>query len=403
MRRRVAARLIVVMLLVGGAGPASPGAARAGAVAYPAAQRAAAAPDPRQVTVRFIHLVSGLVQPTALAAPDDGTGRLFVVERRGTIRYYRDGRMRGTYLDIRSRVNDAGGEQGLLGLAFHRNFRSNPYFYVAYTKANGTLRVARYRVSSYLGKPSPAAEVGIIEIPHPGATNHNGGQLAFNRDGYLYIGTGDGGGGGDPNDNAQNRSRLLGKILRIDVDRSCGTRRYCIPPSNPYFGAQSWRQEIWAYGLRNPWKFSFDRADGYLWIGDVGQSRREEIDRIPYGTGGWNLGWNCYEGSLRYPGGRCLHGVTYRFPIREYGRNLGGTVIGGGVYRGPSYPALRGIYVYGDFVSGRVWGYRNGVNAQLGTFPGGGFKLTSFGENQPGNLYAVGYDGRLFRVAGYRR
>jgi glucose/arabinose dehydrogenase len=373
-----------------------------GLVVVPPVGTAAAAPDPRDVRLSFSRIAGGLVQPVALAGPRDGSGRLFMVERRGTIRYYRDGRLSGLYLDIRSRVYDGGDEQGLLGMAFHPNFRTNGYFYVAYTKSNGTLRVARYHAPNHLQwSVDPATEVGIIEVPHPGPTNHNGGQLAFNRDGYLYIGTGDGGGGGGAN--AQNRTLLLGKILRIDVNRWCGGRHYCSPTSNPYHGHASYRHEIWAYGLRNPWRFSFDRDYGNLWIGDVGQSAREEIDRVPDGTGGWNLGWNCYEGSLRYSGGTCLSGVTYRFPVREYGRDLGGTVIGGFVYRGSRYPALRSIYVYGDFVSGRVWGYHNGINSQLASFPGGAYKLVSFGETEGGHLYAAGYDGHIYRIAAYLR
>jgi glucose/arabinose dehydrogenase len=405
--RRGAARLALGALVVAGAGLLAPTAApaRQAGGGAPAVGATAASTDPRRVGVRFVQVASGLQQPVGLAAPDDDSGRLFVIERRGTIRYYRDGRLSGLYLDLRARVHDSGGEQGLLGIAFHPSFRSKPYLYVAYTASNGELRVTRFRASSAGATTvNPATGLNILTIAHPGGTNHNGGQLAFNRDGYLYIGTGDGGGTGDPPNNAQNRTRLLGKILRIDIDRWCGSRHYCSPTSNPYHGHPTFRPEIWLYGLRNPWRFSFDRDYGNLWIGDVGQSRREEVDRVPVGTGGWNLGWSCREGSLVYDSSRCRSGVTYHGPTREYGRDQGGTVIGGFVYRGSRYPILRHIYVYGDFVSGRVWGYRRGVaNAQMASFPGGGFNLVSFGESYRRNLYAVGYDGRLFLVAAFSR
>jgi glucose/arabinose dehydrogenase len=354
--------------------------------------------------VGFSRVATGLVQPVGIASPNDGSGRVFVIERRGTIRFYRAGALSGTYLDIRSRVYDAAGEQGLLGLAFHPSFGTNGYFFVAYTKSNGALRVARYRATNPAASTAGSTtELGIMEIHHPGATNHNGGQLAFNRDGYLYISTGDGGGAGDTNGDAQNRRSLLGKILRIDVNRRCGSSNYCSPSTNPFYRHPDYRDSIWHWGLRNPWRFSFDRSVGSMYIGDVGQARREEINHVSLGVGGRNFGWNCYEGSLRYSGGTCPVGARYTFPIREYGRDLGGTVIGGHVYRGRSYPALQGIYVYGDFVSGRVWGYRSGVNSQMGSFPGGAYKLVSFGESATGELYAAGYDGSLYRVAGAYR
>ena len=343
-------------------------------------------------------VATGLSSPVGVTNAGDGSGRLFVVERSGRIRVVLNGKLQAaTFLDITDRVL-AGGERGLLGLAFHPDFAANRFLYVYYTGADGDLVVSRFTANIGLATANSATEMFLMRIEHSSQSNHNGGQLAFRSDGHLYIGTGDGGGSGDPDDNGQSTSSLLGKILRIDVDGSgAGSfANYAIPGTNPFVGGPE-LEEIWAYGLRNPWRFSFDRATGALWIGDVGQGSWEEIDREALADlGGHNYGWNVMEGAHCYASGTCGQtGLT--LPIAEYSHSLGCSVTGGFVYRGLTQPDLVGQYVFADYCSGRIW-----------TIPAGGtasaerrqvsLNISSFGESEGGELYATHLGGALYRV-----
>ncbi|MEX1275409.1 MAG: PQQ-dependent sugar dehydrogenase, partial [Bacteroidota bacterium] len=304
------------------------------------------------------------------------------------------------FLDIRDRLT-GGGELGLLGLAFHPSYATNGYFYVNYTAPN-PLRtiIARYSVSTTDPNQANKGSEQILLAYNQPYTNHNGGQVSFGSDGYLYIASGDGGSGGDPQINAQNRSSLLGKILRIDVNNPSGGRNYGIPADNPFAGNSSgFREEIFAYGLRNPWRFSFDAGTGTLWCGDVGQGAREEIDIIENGK---NYGWRTMEGSLCFnPSTGCTTaGLT--LPVWEYGRAEGYSVTGGFVYRGTRNPELTGAYIYGDYGSGRIWALRsNGVDppsnsliAQISSN-----RLSSFGADRNNELYICSFDGKIYRFA----
>ena len=300
-------------------------------------------------------VVSGLEFPLGLTAPA-ADPRLFVVEKGGRIRIVRDGALLPQpFLDISARVS-RGDEQGLLGLAFDPAFAGNGRFYVNYTDVDGRTRVAAFRVSSDADLADPASEEVLLTVEQP-FSNHNGGGLAFGPDGFLYIGTGDGGSGGDPLGNGQDRSDLLGSLLRIDVSGPSG---YAIPPDNPFIGEAGARGELWDSGLRNPWRFSFDRATGDLYIADVGQGDREEIDvatRESGGGRGLNYGWNRMEGSICYGGGSCDRtGLT--LPVTEYGHDQGCSVTGGYVYRGSAVPALAGLYFYADYCQGWVRSFR---------------------------------------------
>jgi glucose/arabinose dehydrogenase len=351
------------------------------------------------VDVSFARVVAGsLVQPVAAVGARNGSHLVYVVERRGTVRAYDPATRRllpGNFLDLRSVVDDTGGEQGLLGMAFDPGYRSGrPYVYVSYTDTTKALRVARLQAASPAATSVPAStRRGVIGVAHPTYTNHNGGQLLFNRDGYLYVGTGDGGGAGDPFDNARDRTSLSGKILRIDVRGSCAGRLYCIPPSNPFATSTTLRPEIWAYGLRNPWRFSADRSTGTLWVADVGQAQYEEVSALLAGAGGQHLGWPCREGPASYDASRCSPAPN-RGPFVSYGRAVGASVIGGYIYRGSLYrEQMWGEYVFGDFVSGRVFLYTGrGTYRTEATLP----QLTAFGEGELGELYAVTYDGSLW-------
>ena len=279
-------------------------------VVVPASSASAAAPD---VSITFSRQATGLVQPVHVASPFDGTGRLFVVEKAGRIRVVSGGRLLATpYLDIRSLVKDAG-EGGLFSIAFHPHWRTQPYFWVNYVTNAGDIRVARFKAPSYTSNSvSASTQVKIIDVWHPDKyTNHYGGQVVFGHDGYLYVSTGDGGSGDDPGNRAQDTRFMLGKMLRLQV---IGCPIYCIPPTNPYARSTTAKRQIWAIGLRNPWRFSFDAATHDLWIGDVGQGRQEEVDHIRAGAGGKNLGWSCREGTLVHIASRCRSGTTYTSP-----------------------------------------------------------------------------------------
>ncbi len=344
--------------------------------------------------VSLTRVAGGFSQPLLVTHAGDGSGRLFVVERGGLIRIVRNGAVDPQpFLDVSTRVRTRGTEQGLLGLAFPPDYATRGHFYVNYTdKSGGDTRVARYRIGADPDVADPASAHVLLRQSQPYA-NHNGGHLAFGPDGYLYIGLGDGGSGGDPQNNAQNPRTLLGKLLRIDVES--GADPYAIPPDNP-FG-----NEIWALGLRNPWRFSFDRAAGDLYIADVGQNAYEEVNFQPADSrGGQNYGWNVMEGMHCYKGAGCDRtGLTA--PVAEYANGSGNcSITGGYVYRGAQYPSLQGVYVYGDFCSGRLWGLRRGAsgweNAHL---LDSGLRLSSFGEDESGNLYLVDFGkGDLHRL-----
>jgi glucose/arabinose dehydrogenase len=343
-------------------------------------------------------IASGLDQPVALTHAGDT--RLFITEQTGTIRIYDALGLRATpFLDIRSIVL-SGGERGLLSVAFHPQYRDNGLFFVYYTNRNGDNNVARYRVSSDADRADSASGTILLTIPHPNFANHNGGQLQFGPDGYLYIGTGDGGSGGDPNNNAQNLNQLLGKILRIDVDH--GTP-YAVPPSNPFVSRSGARGEIWAYGLRNPWRFTFDRANGDLWIGDVGQDGFEEVDLQPATSiGGENYGWRRMEGLHCFnPSSNCVD-PTFIMPILEYSHAGGACSISGGYrYRGTQIPSLKGAYLYGDYCTGTIWSAaQTGAVWVPKTLFTTTIRVSSFGEDVSGELYVMDVaKGIVYRIA----
>jgi len=336
--------------------------------------------------------------PVDLQNPGDGSNRLFVVEQEGRIRVFENDP--GTtesrvFLDLTDRVYYlSGSELGLLGLAFHPQYASNGFFYVNYTAGNPMRSVvARFQASSDPDSADRASGQTLFEVTQP-YSNHNGGQLAFGPDGMLFIALGDGGGGGDPHNNAQSITTLLGKILRINVDAPDQGLAYGIPADNPFAGSESGR-EIFAYGLRNPWRFSFDPTTGMLWCGDVGQSAREEINIIERGK---NYGWRIMEGSICYNSTSCNQ-TGLVLPVWDYGRDIGGSITGGYVYRGRSVPHLTGKYIFGDFVSGIIAALEyDGTNASvtyLDTLPP--FSLSSFGLDENGELYACALTGIIYR------
>ena len=293
-------------------------------------------------------------------------------------------------------------ERGLLGLAFHPKYKSNGLFYIYYTAANpvGDLVIARYQVSSDPNVADPKSAVELLRIPHNQASNHNGGNLMFGPDGYLYIGTGDGGGGGDSFGNSQNPGALLAKLLRIDVD---GGQPYAIPKTNPFVNKQGFRPEIWAWGLRNPWRFSFDRATGDLYIADVGQNTYEEVDLQPANSrGGENYGWNKWEGLHCYPESARCDPTGFVAPVGEYAHSGGDcSITGGYVYRGQQQPALAGAYLFADYCTGRFRALSRdaGGKWQLTELIDANMAVSSFGEDEQGELYVLGYDkGMLYRV-----
>ncbi len=338
--------------------------------------------------------------PVDLQNAGDGSDRIFVVEQAGRIYVFENNpntAVKKIFLDIVDSVS-SGGEMGLLGLAFHPNYESNGYFYLNYTKSLPYRRtlISRFKVSSTNPDSADRSSATILmEITQP-FSNHNGGQLAFGPDGYLYIALGDGGSGGDPDNNGQNKSSLLGKLLRIDVDQTQGSLNYAIPPDNPFKNnTQGFKEEIYAYGLRNPWRFSFDFPTGRLWCGDVGQSSREEIDII---VNGGNYGWRCYEGTLPYNTAGCT-GTDYLPPIWDYPRSEGYSVTGGYVYRGPNLPELYGKYIYGDYGTRKIWALSyDGVNpATNQLLLTANSAISSFGVDLNNELYVVGYNGIINR------
>ena len=335
---------------------------------------------------QWVQVAAGLNRPLDVQEPRDGSARLFILEQSGRIRILQDGVLLETpFLDIDDRVQDAGNEQGLLGLAFHPRYAENGYFYLNYTREGGDTVIARYQVSADPSLADPESEQKLIDVNQP-FPNHNGGVLTFGPDGYLYLGLGDGGAGGDPFGNAQSLETLLGKVLRIDVD---GDEPYAIPADNP-FGS-----EILHYGLRNPWRLSFDCLTGGLYIGDVGQNDWEEIDFAPAGSAGLNFGWDLFEGSHTYEGGSPSGLVM---PVAEYSHSQGCSVSGGYVYRG-SMPEWQGIYLYGDYCSGLIWALMSSNNTwQSQVLFETDFRISSFGENAAGEIYLTDLQGGVYRL-----
>ena len=349
-------------------------------------------------------LITGLNQPVFMTSPPDDSVRLFIVEQTGKIKVLNQTTSaQNTFLDLTAKIA-YGGEMGLLGLAFHPDYRQNGYFYVNYTQqrsGNIYSRVERYTVAADPESAIPDSDTLIMEVGQPYG-NHNAGMLTFGPDGYLYIGWGDGGSGGDPHNNAQNPLSPLGKMLRIDVDNSLP---YTIPNSNPFYNNPDTLPEIWALGLRNPWRYCFDRSTGDLWIADVGQGEIEEIDFQPAGSiGGENYGWRLKEGTACYnPGTNCDNGLLTD-PIHQY--THGGTpfrcsITGGYVYRGIAIPGLQGEYFFADYCSNQIWSLkRNGADVSLTAYPelvtSG---ISSFGEDYYGELYVVSLSqGKVFKI-----
>jgi glucose/arabinose dehydrogenase len=340
-------------------------------------------------------VATGLDRPVHLTAPS-GDSRLFVVEQPGRVLIIAGGKLiERPFLDLTDRVRH-GGERGLLSVAFHPGYARNGFFYVNYTNRGGDTRIERYTVSQDRNRAERASAHPILSIAQPYA-NHNGGLVAFAPDGMLWIGTGDGGAGGDPHGHGQNPATLLGKMLRIDVDHGSP---YAIPPGNPFVGRRGVRPEIWAMGLRNPWRFSFDRATGQVYIADVGQDRWEEIDIASTAAAGLNYGWNRMEGRHEFhPSGRDTAHLTP--PALEYGHREGCSVTGGLVYRGARIPALRGHYLFSDYCSGwlRSFRYDGGRVRDLRAWRvGDAGQVSSFGEDAAGEAYVVSHDGRVFRI-----
>ncbi|MPZ91420.1 MAG: glucose dehydrogenase [Actinobacteria bacterium] len=351
--------------------------------------------EPRNVNLDLETVAEGFDAPLGVTHADDGSGRLFVVEQTGAIRILDDGRVLDEpFLDVGESIV-AGGEQGLLGLAFHPGFRRNGRFFINFTDVNGNTVVAEVQTSNDPDVADAGSVTPLLQIDQPFA-NHNGGQLAFGPDGYLYIATGDGGSAGDPQGNGQNTEALLGKLLRLDVDSG---DPYGIPGDNP-FASGGGAPEVWAYGLRNPWRFSFDSQTDGLWIADVGQGDFEEINKSRPDRGGLNYGWNVMEGTDCFGGGDCDRSDTV-LPISGYTHDAGCSVTGGYVYRGSEFPVLTGGYVFGDYCSGTIWG----IDARAGSFTEpvelmqSGLSISSFGLDEGGELYLTDLDGgRVLQV-----
>ena len=353
-------------------------------------------PDSQAYALSLV--AEGFDNPVYVTHAGDGSGRLFVVEQSGQIRIIQEGAiLPDSFLDLTGIAVDNAFERGLLGLAFHPRYAENGQFFVNYTDSNGDTAVVRYTVSAgdpNRADPQSAQIVLQVEQPYP---NHNGGDIAFGPDGYLYIGMGDGGSAGDPQGNGQSLTTLLGKMLRLDVD---GGEPYAIPPDNPFAGRSTARPEIWAYGLRNPWRFSFDRATGDLYIADVGQNAYEEVNFQPADSaGGENYGWDLMEGLHPYEGSPPSD-ANLVLPVAEYAQSEGGcSVTGGYVYRGQALPELQGVYFFGDYCSGLVWAlHRTAEGAwERALFTRTTFSISSFGEDETGELYVVDHGGAVYQ------
>ncbi|GIV84544.1 MAG: glucose dehydrogenase [Candidatus Roseilinea sp.] len=345
-------------------------------------------------------IAAGLDKPTYLTHAGDGSGTLYITEQPGRVRVWRDGQLLPTpFLDLTDRVGNRGSEQGLLSIAFSPDFEQSRRFFVNYTDNGGDTVISGFIANADGLTADPSSEWVVMRIEQPYA-NHNGGQIQFGPDGMLYIGMGDGGAAGDPQNFAQNMRSLLGKMLRIDVSQSSPAQPYRVPADNPNFGDGA-RPEIWASGLRNPWRFSFDRATGDLFIADVGQNAFEEINFQLAGQGGQNYGWKFREGFAPYAGDSGTPALTD--PIYQYAHRDGGcSVTGGYVYRGSALPSLVGAYIYGDFCSGRIWTLRPNGNGEwqndvLFSTP---YNISSFGEDEAGELYVLDHNGAVYKLVG---
>lgn len=377
-------------------------------------------------SISLTQIESGFSAPVHITHAGDGSGRLFVTEQAGRVYIMENGdKLTTPFLDIRDRVLGpgdigAGSEEGLLSIAFPPGFGETVnHFYAYYTNLAGNNRVSRFSLSANPDIADADSEALVLLLSHPGQNNHNGGQIVFGPDGFLYIGTGDGGGGDDPGENAQDPMELLGKLLRIHVEvpasvpvsgphqlylpliSGAGAFTYTIPDDNPFVGMPGYRPEIWALGLRNPWRFSFDRQNGDLYIGDVGQDRWEEIDFQEAGIGGQNYGWDTMEGfECNEPEIGCNQSGLI-LPVYVYGRTLGHAVTGGVVYRGTTYTSLAGIYFYADYSFGEIWGLQQDENSawQNQLLLSTNHAISSFGEDEAGELYlAARENGTIYQV-----
>jgi len=359
-------------------------------------------PTPPTVSIQVERVFPDLSfqEMTNLVQPDDTSGLIFVTEQGGVIYSFSAANPQQVdiFLDITDRVNRGGNEEGLLGLVFDPDYQGNGYFYVYYSVADPARSVlSRFSLDQEnTDVADPESEVIIMEVEQP-YSNHNAGQLAFGPDGYLYIALGDGGSAGDPLGNGQNLGTLLGSILRIDVSGLSGPGDYEIPADNPFVGTEGAQEEIWAYGLRNPWRFSFDLQTGLLWAGDVGQSSWEEIDII---TKGANYGWNIMEGSHCYSPATGCNQSELTLPVVEYDHSQGCSVTGGYVYRGDQIASFQGYYIYGDYCSGNIWAlaYDGSVVTENILLVDSGLSITSFGEDLAGNLYILDRQGGVYTL-----
>ena len=355
-------------------------------------------PDDETETITLINAFPNLSfsQPLDFQAPNDASNRVFVAEKRGTIMTFNNSSTTtdaNIFLDLRGSISTVS-EQGLLGFAFHPNFENNGYVFVCYTPSQTLSVISRFTVLDVnANSVDPSSELVLLEISQP-FTNHNGGQIAFGPDDYLYIAMGDGGSGGDPQNNAQNRTNLLGNILRIDVNNIQSDLNYAIPSDNPFVDISDFRDEIFAYGFRNPWRMSFDTATGNLWTGDVGQNEIEEIDVVELGG---NYGWKLFEGTSCFSGD--CNGTGLVLPIFEYSHSNGDqSITGGYVYRGEAISSLQGKYIYGDFASGRIWSLtEDGSDNEL-LFESN-LNIASFGTDADQELFLCAFDGTIYKFA----
>ncbi len=352
---------------------------------------------PTPVALRVEPVASGLSNPLFLTAPE-ADSRLFIVEKPGRVRVVENGGLLSApFLNLDGRISTVG-ERGLLGLAFHPSYATNGFLYVYYTALNGDITVERYTRSANPNVADAGSAHVILTVAHSSEDNHNGGMLAFGTDGKVYIGTGDGGGGGDPDENGQDPSTLLGKLLRIDVDAG---DPYVIPPDNPFVGTTGARGEIWAVGLRNPWRWTFDRTEGRLYVADVGQNAWEEVNVVSSTAAGVNYGWDTMEGRHCYEPSSGCNQSGLMVPVLEYSHAEGCSVTGGFVYRGDEIPALHGTYFYADYCDGwvRSFRYANGVATEQQDWNFGNLgSILSFGEDAAGELYILSANGTAYRV-----
>ncbi len=353
-----------------------------------------------QLTVEYRSVISGLSSPLDIVNAGDGSNRFFVAEKGGAIKVFDES---FTYKGVFLTVSDitSNGERGLLSLVFHPDYESNGFFWVYYTNTEGNMELARYHAGTGLDAAEAESRKVVLTIPHPGETNHNGGKLNFGSDGYLYFATGDGGGSGDPSNNAQNGNVLLGKMIRINVTISEDGTFYTIPPDNPFVNNNDIKDEVWALGLRNPFRWSFDRLNNAMWIGDVGQEEREEINYCAPGESkGVNYGWRCYEGDLPFNTSGCSEAPGYATPLYDYVNPGNGpaSVTGGIVYRGNAYAAMQGHYFAADVYSGNLYI----INTNAGFSATMQFdlpkKIIGFGEAENGELFAVSFNGLVYQL-----